>query len=187
MEDKDGSWIRGYLIQELKKILNNNFHTANPVKSEKLNWKILPTTFWAEVAFGSSSPFNTIKVFAKVFFANTMLKFNISLGGFIPSKYKKEVPIQSDFKKFDDNLRMVIDCSEQEVAALISLLEKGKAEGRIIYGLHKTKSAVVTCITHTASKGEHIHFVDGDNCGYTMAATQIKKQLSTKSNSSQFK
>jgi hypothetical protein len=180
MEDMDGSWTRGYFLQELKKILNDNFRSANPIKSEKLNWKIIPTTFWAEVAFASFPPFNTAKVFAKVLLANTILKFNISLGGFIPNRYKSEVPIQSDYIKFDDNLRMVIDCSEQEVAALIDLLEKGKAEGFIIYGLHKTKSAVVTCITHTAAKGEHIHLVDGENCGYTMAASQIKMQLATK-------
>ncbi len=175
--ENDSTWIRGHFLQALKKILRNDFQSANPVRKESLNWKFIPATLGAEILFSPAGFLNILKVTARVILANTLLKLNISAGGFRPEKYKSEVPIQSDFKKFDDNLRMVMDCTLNQALEIENLLEHGQTEGHIFYGLHKTQMAEVTCITHTASQGQHIHFVDGEKCGYTMAALQIKKQM----------
>jgi Protein of unknown function (DUF3095) len=173
-ENKDTSWIRETFLPSLKRILNNNFQTANPVSRDHAAWNLIPNTLRSEITFAADGIVSSILVVLKVLMANILLKCNISVGGFVPDKYKSELAPQSDFKKFDDNLRMVLDCSEKQCEAIEDLLKQGQSEGLVIYGLHKSESAVITCITRTTSKGEHIHFVDGENCGYTMAAVQTK-------------
>ncbi len=113
----------------------------------------------------------------KALLANFMLKLNVSAGGFSPEKYKNEVATQSDFKKFDDNLRMVIDCTVRQAAEMESLLKDAHEAGHIYYGIYKADHAVLTCVTFSASTGDHVHFVDGEGCGYTMASVKLKQQL----------
>ena len=39
------------------------------------------------------------------------MRFGITVGRFIPAKYTRELIDNSDFRKFDDSLRMVLDCT----------------------------------------------------------------------------
>lgn len=172
------AWIRQMLVPELKKILDNDFKTANPIRRSDLHWRWLPETLGAEIKLQRSQSKSPLKVFLRALIANTMLRLNIAAGGFFPKKYKTEVPLQSDFKKFDDALRMVIDCSTEQSQAIQNCLQKAHQEEIIYYGIHQSENAVVTCLTLSASKGQHVHFVDGEGCGYTMASIQLKKQIS---------
>ena len=36
----------------------------------------------------------------------------------------------------------------------------------------------MTCFLQSVNAGEHIHFIDGDNGGYALAAKQMKLQMS---------
>ena len=40
-----------------------------------------------------------------------VMRFSITVGSFIPAKYTRELIDNSDFRKFDDSLRMVLDCT----------------------------------------------------------------------------
>jgi hypothetical protein len=42
--------------------------------------------------------------------------------------------------------------------------------------MHTAPSALITCFVK-AYAGDHVHFVDGANGGYALAARQLKKQL----------
>lgn len=167
-------WIRQKLVPELKRILDNDFQTANPISRSGLHWRWLPETLRSEIKLQNTTP---LKVFLRALMANTLLRLNIAVGGFLPLKYKSEVPLQSDFKKFDDALRMVIDCSLEQSQEIQLYLQKAQQEGIVHYGIHESDNAVVTCLTLSASKGQHVHFVDGEGCGYTMASIQLKKQM----------
>lgn len=175
--DGDSEWIRQVLLRELKQVLNNDFHSGNPVTRSSLNWRIFPQTLSAEIRLNGGGVKVAMQVLLRVLLANLMLKLNISLGGFAPTKYKSEVPLQSDFKKFDDCLRMVIDCNDEQATAIVTRLKSAYHEGRIFYGVYESASAVVTCLTYSASSGDHVHFVDGEGCGYTMASVGLKEQL----------
>ncbi|MCB0367867.1 MAG: DUF3095 family protein [Bdellovibrionales bacterium] len=176
-KDGETDWVRQILVENIKKILGGDFQSANPVSKTQLNWKTLPETLDSEMRFRSHSSFGRLKVFFQILIANFMLKFNISSAGFDPHKYKSEVPLQSDFKKFDDNLRMVIDCTDQQAKEIEDLLEAARIEKSIFYGIHRSDHAVTTCFTYKAAKGDHVHFVDGDGCGYTNASIQLKSQI----------
>ena len=54
-----------------------------------------------------------IKVLAWTLFAFLVMRFGITVGRFIPAKYTRELVDNSDFRKFDDSLRMVLDCTPE--------------------------------------------------------------------------
>lgn len=97
-------------------------------------------------------------------------------GRFNGSTYKAEVAANTDFRKFDDTLRMVIDVSDAEQSAIESYLTAQRAAGRIAYGTHSSAAALMTCLIRDFS-GNHLHFVDGSDGGYALAAKQLKQQL----------
>ena len=92
------------------------------------------------------------------------------------SRYVDDMVENSDFRKFDGMLRMVMDGSEAQSEDLRSYLERRRREGRLVYGMHKSREALVTCIVF-AYNGNHVHFVDGSDGGYAMAARGLKAQL----------
>ena len=92
------------------------------------------------------------------------------------SRYIDEMVENSDVRKFDGVLRMVMDGSEAQYRDLHSYLEGQHREGRLAYGMHKSREALVTCIVFSYN-GNHVHFVDGSDGGYAMAARGLKAQL----------
>jgi hypothetical protein len=92
------------------------------------------------------------------------------------SRYIEDMVDNSDFRKFDGVLRMVIDGSETQYEDLRGYLEAQHREGRLVYGMHKSSEALVTCIVFSYN-GKHVHFVDGSDGGYAMAARGLKEQL----------
>jgi hypothetical protein len=92
------------------------------------------------------------------------------------SQYKNELVENSDFRKFDGMLRMVMDGSEAQATALQHYLDEQYRQGRLVYGMHKSREALVTCIVQSYN-GNHLHFVDGSDGGYALAARGLKQQL----------
>ena len=92
------------------------------------------------------------------------------------SRYRDEMVENSDFRKFDGMLRMVIDGSDAQATQLETYLETEYRAGRLVYGMHKSREALVTCIVQSYN-GNHQHFVDGSDGGYALAARELKKRL----------
>jgi hypothetical protein len=94
------------------------------------------------------------------------------------SHYRDEVVENSDFRKFDGMLRMVMDGSDVQTEQLQAYLEGEYRAGQLVYGMHKSREALVTCIVQSYN-GNHQHFVDGSDGGYALAARELKHRLST--------
>ena len=99
-----------------------------------------------------------------------------SAGGFDGSKYPKELIENTDFRKFDEALRMVLDVSDTQLAVIEEELERARQSGELVYGLHRAPSALITCYVRSYV-GNHVHFVDGSDGGYALAAKKLKAQL----------
>lgn len=84
--------------------------------------------------------------------------------------------ISADFRKFDGTLKMVISGTTANRTQLMSYLNNAYQQGRFFYGIHVSDRALLTCLMHLDSKSE-VHFVDGADGGYTMAAKQLKAQI----------
>ncbi len=82
----------------------------------------------------------------------------------------------TDYRKFDDMLRMVIAGNEAQRKQLTDYLEKNYQQGKLVYGLHISDRALMTCLVFE-HHGRQIHFVDGADGGYAVAAKDMKDRL----------
>jgi hypothetical protein len=103
-----------------------------------------------------------------------VFKLGIPVLGFDPNRYRREITSNTDFRKFDDGLLLTVDCSSATLAQLRHALEQASKEGVVRYGLHVQDEALVTCIVPSALKADHMHFVDGADGGYALAAKQLR-------------
>lgn len=112
----------------------------------------------------------------KSLIGRALIALGKSAGGFDGKTYPKELVENSDFRKFDEAIRMVLDLSDAQLAVIEGELERARSEGKLVYGVHRAPSALITCYLRSYS-GDHVHFVDGSDGGYALAARQLKKQL----------
>jgi len=89
--------------------------------------------------------------------------------------YKQRLIANTDYRKFDDVLRMVIAGTAVQRKQLQDRLEAWRQDGKIIYGLHTSTAALITCIVNDYGLN-HVHFLDGANGGYALAAKAMKQQ-----------
>ena len=59
-------------------------------------------------------------VLALTLWAYAVMRFGIKVGNFVPKNYVQQVVENSDFRKYDDGLRMILDCTEETAGALPS-------------------------------------------------------------------
>lgn len=109
-------------------------------------------------------------------FGMAVYGLGLRIGKFDAGANKQEIVANTDFRKFDSALRMVIDSDSAQKEKLESFLKNLHRQGKIFYGLHVSSSALMTCFVRDM-KERHLHFVDGADGGYAMAARQMKAQM----------
>jgi Protein of unknown function (DUF3095) len=102
----------------------------------------------------------------------TFHRFKLKAGGFDAALYASDVAANADFRKFDDWLRMTLDCSPAFADALEARL--AVAEEFANWGAFRQEAAQLTCFVPSIKERGHVHFVDGAGGGYTMAAKAMK-------------
>ncbi|MDZ4696282.1 MAG: DUF3095 domain-containing protein [Deltaproteobacteria bacterium] len=105
-----------------------------------------------------------------------LMSLGLKFGAFNGATYKREVLENTDFRKFDEALRMILDLRAEEIETLDRYLAGRHEAGDLCYGMHQSGEALVTCMVGSYS-GNHVHFVDGANGGYALAAKPLKEQL----------
>ncbi|EGK86901.1 DUF3095 domain-containing protein [Microcoleus vaginatus PCC 9802] len=90
--------------------------------------------------------------------------------------YKDIAIAATDYRKFDDMLRMVISGNGWQRKKLTAYLENNYREGKLVYGLHVADRALMTCLVFERS-GRQVHFIDGADGGYTLAAKDMKQRM----------
>jgi hypothetical protein len=92
-------------------------------------------------------------------------------------RYKSEVVTNTDRRKFDDTLRVVLAGNAQQRQALEAWLGDRHRRGELAYGMHVANSALMTCLIGKRESGDHLHFVDAAGGGYALAAVDLKRRL----------
>src|SRR5574337_525151 len=116
----------------------------------------------------------TARIKAAVGYAllTTFRKFYLKAAGFDAAVYAADLAANADFHKFDDGLRMTLDCSLGFADELEAKLTA--ADDYANWGLFRQKAAQITCYSPSVTDRGHVHFVDGADGGYTMAASAMK-------------
>ncbi|MEO5614653.1 MAG: DUF3095 domain-containing protein [Cypionkella sp.] len=114
------------------------------------------------------------KVVVAIFMTVLLYRTNLTLGGFNARDYVRQMTRNTDFRKFDDGLKMTIDINTAGLTEIELLLDSAAAAGICQFGLHKQDQALVTCIVPSLRAHDHMHFIDGAAGGYAQAATQMK-------------
>jgi hypothetical protein len=104
-------------------------------------------------------------------------RFDLRIGPYDAPAYREEVRRNSDYRKVADTLHMVLDCTAAQSVAIEAYLERLRTQGKIAYGLHRADRALMTCLVFSLEESRHVHFVDGADGGYALAALQLKAQL----------
>lgn len=102
-----------------------------------------------------------------------LFKAGVKVGEFVPKHYAQMVSKNADFRKFDDGLKMTLDCDAQTRTRLEHILDQARKEGKIRYGLYGQDEAMMTCFVPSAVRDNHVHFIDGASGGYTRAAANL--------------
>jgi Protein of unknown function (DUF3095) len=154
----------------------------HPLRAERMRLSFSPSELSHEWRVRSSrlTVAGRVKYFARMFLLNLagvyLFARRKDTSTVRWSRYVEDMVENSDCRKFDGMLRMVMDGSEAQYEDLRSYLEGQYREGRLVYGMHKSSEALVTCIVFSYN-GNHVHFVDGSDGGYAMAARGLKEQL----------
>jgi DUF3095 family protein len=145
-----------------------------PARGPPLKWPPAGADYEARAARGGSLLKRRGVVLAFSLWAYVIMKFGITVGNFVPKRYLRQVVENSDFRKYDDGLRMILDCTPELAEALTRRLVEAAANGVVRYGLHRQDAAMMTCFTPSAMRADHVHFIDGARGGYASAATALK-------------
>jgi hypothetical protein len=164
------------LIEDVIALVERSPDAGRPVPPDgpPLRWPPAGADFEARAARGGSLLKRRAAVLAFTLFSYLIMRFGISVGGFVPKTYVRQVVENSDFRKYDDGLRMILDCTPELERGLTQRLTQAASAGVARYGLHQQDAAMMTCFTPSALRSDHVHFIDGARGGYASAATALK-------------
>ncbi|BDA84900.1 hypothetical protein Sa4125_24420 [Aureimonas sp. SA4125] len=120
---------------------------------------------------------SAIRVGLRMVIAHLIFRFRRRIGGFDPMHYLAQLVRNSDFRKFDDGLRMTLDCTENAAERIEARLRRAADDGIVVFGTHRQAAALMTCFVPSPTRSDHVHFVDGASGGYAMAARSIKDTM----------
>jgi Protein of unknown function (DUF3095) len=164
------------VIEDIIALVERSPDAGRPVPpgGPPLKWPPAGVEYEARAGRGGSLLRRRAFVLANTLFVYLVMRFGISVGGFVPKTYVQQVVENSDFRKYDDGLRMILDCTADLAAALTQRLAAAATAGVARYGLHRQDAAMMTCFTPSALRSDHVHFIDGARGGYASAATALK-------------
>jgi hypothetical protein len=169
------------VVRQIVSIVEDSSECAKPVTNAAIQLKWPPHGYDLEARasrrVGESIVMSKLKVLARTLLYFTIMRCGLRVGRFLPQKYLSEVVENSDFRKFDDALRMIVDCSHRLAQTIEDTLAAAEKDGLVRYGCHREESAIMTCFAPSPANPTHVHFIDGAQGGYALAAAALKQRL----------
>lgn len=168
------------VMTRLDTVFGTSANNAKPISSENMKFKWPPRGLKSEAkatAGDGSYAKRLFLLYCESLFQSFLNVFNLKAGGYNAPLYRSELIENSDFRRFDDTMRIVMDCTTDEVREIEAVLAEFRSTGSIAYGLHEANTALMTCLVFSLTESEHVHFIDGGDGGFSIAAKQLKQQL----------
>jgi Protein of unknown function (DUF3095) len=164
------------LVDEIVKLALSTPASDRPVTAASLKPGDPARAIELETAVRSASgtPRALARALATYWYTGMTVFFGLNLRGpgVDATSYKDDLVANADFRKFDDGLRMTLDCTAEFADKLEARL--AAAEDYANWGAFRQEAAQVTCFAPSVTERGHVHFVDGAGGGYTMAAKAMK-------------
>lgn len=166
------------LVQDLLGMLAESPEAARPIpeRGPGVRWPPAGLDLEARALRRPGEPLFARRLWLLVHaaFSAAILSLGLRVGGFDPERYRRELVGNSDFRKFDDALRMTLDCTPALADRIERFLSDAQARGAVRFGLHRQTAAIMTCIVPSPLRSDHLHFIDGAAGGYASAAGALK-------------
>jgi len=167
-------------LASIQAILRDDGPAAAPVRPETIRFRFPPRTVWdeAKATAGAGSTLlraAKITVISAVFAIGKALRMRVG-PVHIPT-YLEQMQANTDFRKYDGLLRLVLDVTPAQADAIEAYLATQHAAGRLVYGTHQADASLMTCLVFSVADGQHIHFIDGADGGFALAAQAFKARL----------
>lgn len=178
---RKGNEIYYNVMAEIERIFGSS-ENYTPVKSENLRLTLNAQNFKHEQGIQTyrQGRWACMRYWCKMFFECVLgmflFKFNVTAAGVEGKKYVEDAAVNTDFQKFDDTLRVILDGTHQQSVKLLEYLNLCFENGDLFYGVSMSSSVMMTCLVFERTE-KHLHFVDGMAGGYTMAAKAMKEQI----------
>lgn len=160
-------------------IHDREIEEGRPISEETARIALSPQAISLEtraIRSDQSYPATYLRLIGLYIFIWFMFITGRQVGDFDPNHYRRETVRNTDFRKFDDGLKLTIDCSRETFDGLTKLLDEARVNAIADYGLHAQDTALMTCIVPSHTSSDHMHFVDGAGGGYAKAAEMLKAQ-----------
>jgi hypothetical protein len=161
------------VLQQIEEVYGDSM-TRRPINVQNMSLMMNPYGFGVEakVRHQDTSLGRLLRILRGTLLARVAMAFNLERWG----DYKAIVVGAIDNEKFDDTLRMIISGTTSQRLRLRAYLEERRLKGDVVYGTHVSQHALMTCVVFDYF-GRQVHFVDGADGGYALAAREMKGQL----------
>jgi hypothetical protein len=165
------------LVNQILRLAGEQERGGHPVPADGLPFQWPPTGLEYEVR-ATAPPHRRFLRRLRILFEATVSiileRTGATVMGLNVQNYKADSATNSDFRKFDDGLKMTVDLDAGRLSRIEALLKSAAGAGICRYGLHRQEEALMTCIVTTPFMRDHMHFIDGAAGGYAMAAANLK-------------
>jgi hypothetical protein len=119
------------VIEDVVALAEHSPDAGRPVPpgGPPLRWPPAGVEYEARAARGGSLLQRRSFVLANTLWAYLVMRFGISIGNFVPKTYVQQVVENSDFRKYDDGLRMILDRTPELENALTRILGEAASTG----------------------------------------------------------
>jgi hypothetical protein len=165
------------LLSDIIDLLSGQGRSGHPVPAEGPHSSWVPRGIDYEARATAPKGRRLLRklvILAQTFILKTLHLTGTKFGSFDPKLYRADLVNNSDFRKFDDGLKLTVDLDPTRLAGLEALLEGARRANVAQYGLHRQNDALMTCIVPSPLTRDHLHFIDGAAGGYAMAASSLK-------------
>jgi len=165
-------------------VKNATTSSAAPAKKQTMKYTWPPASLRQEANMmerASSPEKGYLRKLGRVAFTSLVQlwceRFAKKAGDYDGANYSNEIRTNTDFRKFDGILRMVLDVSHDQANKIEQYLQTEHENKTLSYGIHTADKALMTCLVFNLDQSEHVHFIDGSNGGFALAAIEFKKQI----------
>ncbi|HET6468786.1 MAG TPA: DUF3095 domain-containing protein [Geminicoccaceae bacterium] len=147
-----------------------------PIMASSLRWPPSGLELEARAARRPGRPlvWQRLRLLAHTLLAFVVFRLHLPAGRFDPDRYRRELTMNADFRKYDDGLRMTLDCTPALADRIEERLAAAERAGIARFGVHRQASALMTCFVPNIHDSGHVHFIDGAAGGYAEAARRMK-------------